>query len=593
MLSTDQIRILHLLPPTHDDDCSPIVCDTTVELRADNPKYETLSYAWDNRPAIIIQVSGSEVKVTPRLHNALRALRLRDCSRSLWVDQLCIDQWNLEEKAQQVHVMNDTYTSCVRCNVWLGMVPEGLTSNDAKNAFDVIRYRAEAGQADDEQNILFPPAVADDRQAFDRAIKALGAAGHEQNPWWSRVWTVQEAALPSEVIFLFESTELTWHAMLDATVTWTQIGVPGILEEMLTEDQIKVLADFICHVVWINVARERLDDPLETISRWRFREATDARDKVYGLLGLLPHETLSLTRECRYDIPAADAFSRATIELIISEGGLRPLAANNRLETNKATPGIPRWALDLSAWPDHDNDWYYECYGYAAYRAYAGLEELDMDTVSACVMGKALKLKGVRIGTVKYTQEGIRMFRSVWNKNVPLHESMQKWLDAVEGRADYSAGLVPDPYPAGYTRLDAFARMMLGDAVRDGNQEVIECEIEEYFEYVWDLLNSQPVEEESQLTVHGMIANRALIITETGMIGSGFIDSEVGDEIWIFGGGNVPFTLRPRSGSNNAEYDFVGKCYVQGAMQGEMFADMSEGESSQPPVILEQTVVIY
>ncbi|KAI0424857.1 heterokaryon incompatibility protein-domain-containing protein [Xylaria sp. FL1042] len=576
------------MPPAQNDDSSPIVCEISVAARSDNPDYEALSYAWDDRPPFTIQVSGSEVKVTPRLYNALRQLRLPDRPRNLWIDQLCIDQWNLDEKAQQVRLMRSTYTGCSRCLVWLGMPPADITAADAKNAFDIVRYLAAALTAVDMNIMPLPSAVADDRLAFNRAMNALRAVIHGHNPWWNRVWTVQEAALPDEVLVLYGKVTLPWDVITKATNTWTTKGIPWPLRQMLSSEQYNYVGSLMVHSIWVNVTKKRYDNPLETINRWRFRLATDPRDKAFGLFGMFRAGSLPRTEECRYDIPVADVFSCMTVEMIVNEKGLRPLVGNPRLEAYKATPGIPRWAMDVSAWPDHDLDWFYQCYGYDVYNADKGLEPLDLDVVSACVSGKTLKLKGVRIGSVKCVQEGVRKFRSGWNENIPLKETMQRWFDTVEGRVSDPAAVVPDPYPAGYSRSEAFARLMIGDVVRDSNQVPQTREVSGWFRDIWALMDSQTVDSDVHLTVHGMLANQVLIITETGLIGSALIDTELGDEIWIFGGGKVPFTLRRRGGEHSTEYDFVGKCYIQGIMQGEPFANNG---SSQKPA--EQMVVIY
>jgi hypothetical protein len=275
-----------------------------------------------------------------------------------------------------------------------------------------------------------------------------------------------------------------------------------------------------------------------------------------------------------------------TVEMIVDEKGLRPLISRPRVDASKATPGVPRWALDLSTHADHDLDWYYQCYGYDVYNADMGLEPLDLDVVSACISGKTLKLRGVRVGTIQCIQEGLRRPGCGWHQDIPLGETMQRWFETVEGKAGASV-TVSDPYPAGYPRSEAFTRLMLGDTIRDLNQVPLNYPVEQFFSMVWALMNSETVHSDIHLTVHGMLFNQALVITDGGMIGTAHLESEVGDEIWVFGGGNIPFSLRPRKSSHDAEYDFIGQCYVQGIMQGEGFAN----DSSQKPY--EQTVVIY
>lgn len=77
-----------------------------------NDDYETISYTWGelDRSAQIVCDSGF-VGITASLEGALERLRWTDGERRLWVDQICIDQDNKEERSQQVQFMN---RQCVR-----------------------------------------------------------------------------------------------------------------------------------------------------------------------------------------------------------------------------------------------------------------------------------------------------------------------------------------------------------------------------------------------------------------------------------------------------------------------------------------------
>ncbi|CAN9214695.1 unnamed protein product [Alternaria alternata] len=68
---------------------------------------------------------------------------------------------------------------------------------------------------------------------------------------------------------------------------------------------------------------------------------------------------------------------------------------------------------------------------------------------------------------------------------------------------------------------------------------------------------------------------RSLFVTETGYLGMGPIVVEVGDEMWIFPGADIPLILRP-SASSGEEFRLVGEAYVHGIMQGEAVADVQE-----------------
>jgi hypothetical protein len=75
-----------------------------------NPEYSALSYVWgDGTARTKIEYNGCEAEVTKNLAEALQHLRHEPESRYLWVDALCINQDNVEEKGHQVALMKDIY----------------------------------------------------------------------------------------------------------------------------------------------------------------------------------------------------------------------------------------------------------------------------------------------------------------------------------------------------------------------------------------------------------------------------------------------------------------------------------------------------
>jgi hypothetical protein len=121
--NTDQFLIsLHLFP-----------------LDNAGPSYEALSYAWGNQaatePISCIGPSGvaSNRKRTirnlrPSLHQVLVTRHLLSClehlrsttSRWLWIDAICINQHDNDEKAIQVPLMSEIFPRAKRVLIWLG-----------------------------------------------------------------------------------------------------------------------------------------------------------------------------------------------------------------------------------------------------------------------------------------------------------------------------------------------------------------------------------------------------------------------------------------------------------------------------------------
>lgn len=89
------------------------------------PAYEALSYVWGDSPvtSTIRIFDGKKVylhKVSKTLDSALRCLRNRKEERRLWVDALCIDQENSNERSAQVKRMRHIYHRASNVCVWLG-----------------------------------------------------------------------------------------------------------------------------------------------------------------------------------------------------------------------------------------------------------------------------------------------------------------------------------------------------------------------------------------------------------------------------------------------------------------------------------------
>jgi hypothetical protein len=87
-----------------------------------NPSYSALSYTWGN-PSPSRQIegkAGQSLPVTNNCYDALQQLRHRYWTRTLWVDSICIDQANEEEKSHQVSLMRDIYSQAEKVYIWLG-----------------------------------------------------------------------------------------------------------------------------------------------------------------------------------------------------------------------------------------------------------------------------------------------------------------------------------------------------------------------------------------------------------------------------------------------------------------------------------------
>ncbi|OCK76902.1 HET-domain-containing protein, partial [Lepidopterella palustris CBS 459.81] len=82
--------------------------------------------------------------------------RLRDPSfeRMIWVDAICIDQDNFEEKSHQIQLMAKIYSKAIRALAWLGEA-----AGDSNRALKGIRIAAEKESTSSLDNKTIQQAI--------------------------------------------------------------------------------------------------------------------------------------------------------------------------------------------------------------------------------------------------------------------------------------------------------------------------------------------------------------------------------------------------------------------------------------------------
>ena len=170
------IRLLRLMP--HEDGTAPIQCqlfdyslqDSLQESGKRTHPYDALSYAWgDSGKPQSISVGEYDLPVTKKLHEALLHLRYRSIERIMWIDAVCIDQENQQEKMKQIWLMGKIYAQANRVVVWLGEA-----TVDSDRALEDIRV---AGGEESTNSSNNQPAI----------FALLG------RPWFRRIWVSEQA----------------------------------------------------------------------------------------------------------------------------------------------------------------------------------------------------------------------------------------------------------------------------------------------------------------------------------------------------------------------------------------------------------------
>ncbi|KAH0339263.1 HET-domain-containing protein, partial [Aureobasidium melanogenum] len=203
-----RLFILHPGSPNSELEGEILTCrlrkpnNSTVVINApDSGEYEALSYNWGpvTNDDPVVNIHDTIITITNNLASALRALRYpRLKKRRLWIDALCIDQRNQEEKSLQISHMSIIFNSATTVRVWLG--PD---DSDSALAFEFVRKCLDSD--------VFDRAMRDPHVSKD--IKALVSL--MKRSWFSRRWIVQEIAVAREAVLHCGDQKLPWHEFAD------------------------------------------------------------------------------------------------------------------------------------------------------------------------------------------------------------------------------------------------------------------------------------------------------------------------------------------------------------------------------------------
>jgi hypothetical protein len=188
------IRILQLYPAR--DESAPLRCSLTETHISDAKNYKALSYTWGTPifPRILHVGDDGALRITENLAAALWRLRDYQDSVELWVDAVCIDQGDEEEKSEQIGIMDEIFQRAKTVLVWLG--------NFGEDSLSLLHdhTRRLSSQAESKSSL-------EEGGKLGYAIQTILSL-----PWFQRRWVVQEVVLNANVKFICGGAQVEWTA---------------------------------------------------------------------------------------------------------------------------------------------------------------------------------------------------------------------------------------------------------------------------------------------------------------------------------------------------------------------------------------------
>jgi hypothetical protein len=406
--SDNHIRLLKLFPPgwpdrlaeklTHEEDTN-IQCDIyqvslasiTTEGR---PYFATLSYAWgDPKPAQQIRCSDTLVHVPQSLHDALVYIRHLRMPRLLWVDYLCIDQSNREEKNRQVQRMHLVYSQG-HCISWLGV--ESSHHHDLTTMLPILRWLTKTLEFIDTWDLRH---TWYEMEAYFEPSPPSGWSSLRDLPWaalhrclnrdiFSRLWCVQEALLAQSNDLRTSISHLDIYVLVSACYLLAVVLLRERRPQTVDDDDLDLnLARLraLCSDIDRTLAgRSTYDAILPSIKIKRpaanthsagvhlgqvasaavttmslhHKECSDPRDRIYAVMALC---NLDTSYQISYSKPVHEVFVDFTLQCLRDTNLLELFHARNRIAAcrdrsvyrfhsrhRKWIHGLPTWCPDFA-----------------------------------------------------------------------------------------------------------------------------------------------------------------------------------------------------------------------------------------------------
>ena len=547
------------------------------------PKFEAVSYTWeDQHETESIAVDGKCLRVTPNVFGYLLAsgtfIGSLMNTRYLWIDAVCINQSDTIEKSKQVALMHDIYSQASLVVVWL---PAMLPVRDLSSVRHVITMLAEGlvSGADDLTGLRMDYISREQLNAVFGALHVFFS-----HRWFTRVWIIQEVAMGASVEVRYGRCRWDWDIVrraaqniLDDVTLYQRVqSCVGCDSSDGNDDDEnaagvavtkKPHSAHLNNISYLAAVREQVKKK-EKLSLIQYLmltcdfEATDLRDKVYALLGMVAEGDNLISPDYSKDMTPSKLFW-LTATILLNSGAwplLLHFSGNGYDTMGPESPlaDIPSW---VPQW-DHDK--------------LVGNRVLTLSTLPNAPLGqvalspdhRAIQVESCLFDTLLYVGSASRVFGS--NSTLAAKNAR------IRGWYLRSRELARNFSEAGTRSRDAadeeFWRVCMSTSENQDLNYLRRARTN--FEKIY--LNTRPggwtdseIEELDVLSLPDMveggymrtITGKAFAITTSGTMTLVPPKTKEGDLLCYIRGTCFPFIIRPRG---NGAYELTGSAYAHG-----------------------------
>ncbi|KAI0411467.1 heterokaryon incompatibility protein-domain-containing protein [Xylaria grammica] len=617
-----EIRLLEVLPARPDSRVTARLFHVSLD---DAPHFDALSYMWGApRPTYDIKVTyGADhltrFPINRNLHRALDDLRFPDRPRVLWIDAICINQADPAKRAQQVKLMRRIYPAAQRVCAWVdhGVVPTLHVFDDLQqlgesieieNTRDPDYWRPELILAqhidvycrrhrfDGQKLLLFQQKVL----GINLLQLQMSDPGHQLKAYMHSTYDkegqqvktkVKEKLRPArEAINKIRQLCLnkehvpkdTWEGLLSlyrltAKSATVEIFHGGILRAKRDISRAQKRSE---DKSGLDIPPEQqIGSLMDLFAKSLSLRMTDPRDRVYGVLGLATDTNLDEVI-VDYDMPLPRVFSQVFRLYIQQYKSLSFLCKGPHLAVEFLPDHeFPSWMPVREGVMPRTSGASHASGGFKADNA-----QINTET-------HILSVEGVMVDTVSFVgdREPFNVQPVVYWLEKLEHYCRRLWPASEDGplyeREDVTELLFPFVTPERYwkslglekptpeQRLD-IVRSLIRACSRPRYRGLSLKDAGFRRDIPLDLLT--PEQRLGCRQMYFNLQHTTFLGTKGGRLATMNINDaiEVGDQVWIILGCNMPVILRPVEGTHG-RYSVVGPVIMQGLMNGEGVSELS------------------
>lgn len=590
-LAKGEFRVL-VLSPSRSADVRCMIMHCT--LRDPEFPYIAISYAWGDvgeKRRIRIRDADREddveISVTASLESALRALRKRHDRVYVWADALSIDQQNWAEKKDQVLKMPQIYQNAERVGIWLG--PE---ADDSEMALQLIHEVGDGAK--------FPSHIDRNTPApFTKTHLAATAALFDRD-YWHRLWVVQEVFNAKEITVYCGRSYLPWgHFKKASEVFWnnkallhqnfpigtrneqyysqnSNLSVPQALRYQGPTSFLELGSPDDLHALEKKPDDQLFAHLLEVMKMCRRKLSSDPKDKVFGVLGMLP-PTVRGEILVDYDCSVKDVYINIVDLLLRTTTSLNVICEAIHFPPHANNVSIPSWVPDWSHVPDSKPvgvECDFSASSNTKHKARIDPYVRSKLEMSAILLG-TVEDQGIALGTLCTLPDYLMAFLH-WK--ALLLDSFAGMSEATVARAqeDFCLTLCLDLKPSAIRSDSAWMDLsyhVFASSIQERLPNLaINDDLETFASKKFDMDQADRRQFIQDHFASRMMGRRFFITREKLMgLGTGYLMR--GDVIVVPLGCSTPVVLRPEG----KEFRFVGDVYIRGYMRGKAVEESEDG----------------